>query len=434
MGTQAEPSLPSDLLEVDWELLGTRNARVRSSYHWYPQQGRHEIAGILIGCLSDRGALVLDPCCGIGNTLVEAKRQGREPIGGDVNPVASLVTNARLLGKDKKQWNDYVETLRERIAHHLVTRSFDAENANFSIPNYSENRLWYHEETFDELFALWKAICDIKSPYALVAEATFSAILRSVSSQRGPANRIADNCRPIILKYRPVVGLFFAQLHDYFPDAAEKTEENEDSQLHRAWVQPGATALAALPEAFVDLVITHLPELGAVDYVRSQRLTSLWFGWDVNEYASAEIGARYRHRRAAALTEYYRALDEIFTEIARVVKPRRWCALILSPAFHRKQMTIELSRIMSYRNFEIIARLGGRRGRGDITGQHDTPREEIIVAWRKDLVACMRHLFVLWVSAGSSRISLERDILAMFATSVTTARYGLSRQVVGTSQ
>lgn len=382
MDAQAALNLPSDLLEVDWELLGRRNRKAPRAYHWYPDQGRDEVAGILIGCLSERGALVLDPCCGIGTTLVEAKRQGRLPIGGDVNPVASLVTNARLLIKERRRWDEYVARLRGQVAGYLIADSLISQNRYNETLNLDENRHWYHEETLSELVALWAAIWAIESPYTVVAKAAFSAILRFVSSQRGPLNRIADNIRPSSLKYYPVAGSFFSRLDDYFPRRAAQETAGALSPRN-VWTESAPTALAALPDAMVDLVVTHLPAPGTVDYVRSHRLTSLWFGWSVDEYSSAEIGPRYKRRRATLMRDYYEDINAIFAEVARVLKPGHWCAFILGSALHRDRGTIELSEMLTRRDFEVVVRLGGR-SRGVVsTAQCDIRSEDIIVARRK---------------------------------------------------
>jgi hypothetical protein len=264
-----------------------------------------------------------------------------------------------------------------------VADALVAEGSHSKVPNFEENRFWYHQETLSELCSLWTAIRDMESPFAIAAEASFSAILRFVSSQRGPVNRIADNVRPATLKYHPAIGLFFSRLQDYFPLALRQEMESEHSNSYQAWSESAPTALAALPDALVDLVVTQLPAPGAVDYVRSHRLTALWFGWPIDEHASAEIGARYKRRRANLITEYREAIDKMFAQMARVVKAGGWCALILGSAIYRNQMTGELSRILSHRDFELVALLGGRSRSGGRTIQSETVRHDIIVARRK---------------------------------------------------
>ena len=193
MGSPVVPNLPSDLLEVDWELLGAPDSVIHNLYHWYPQVGRREVAGVLVGCLSDPGGYVLDPFCGTGTVMAEAWRQERHPVGGDINPVASLVANARLINIDRMQWDHYVSSLRRRVTEYLLIDGFMAAAEDLEIPNYENIRQWYHENTLIELAAIWRSIRETPHPYTLTAEASFSAILRAVSSRRGPANRIADN-------------------------------------------------------------------------------------------------------------------------------------------------------------------------------------------------------------------------------------------------
>jgi hypothetical protein len=130
------------------------------------------------------------------------------------------------------------------------------------------------------------------------------------------------------------------------------------------------------------LVITRIPEPGTTDYVRSQRLTALWFGWNVREYDSNEIGARFKRRHNNALPKYLEEMDEVFTELTRVLKPGRWCALVLGLTIHKKGLADELSRLLNRKGLATMPRIGGRSR----VGHRSTPppsKEEIMIA-RKD--------------------------------------------------
>ena len=140
--------------------------------------------------------------------------------------------------------------------------------------------------------------------------------------------------------------------------------------------------LTSLPSESVDLAVTRLPEPGVADYVRSQRLTSFWFDWNIDYYESKEIGARYRHRRRDAVAEYLHGIDEIITETARLIKTRRWCALILGPTICKAGLADDLSRMLDLRGLVTVSRLGGRKRGSRRTSDHQYPREEIIVAWK----------------------------------------------------
>src|SRR3990167_294760 len=69
---------------------------ITHGYHRYPAKFIPQIISPLISKYSNIGDLVLDPMGGCGTTLVEAKIMGRPSIGVDINPVAVLITKAKI--------------------------------------------------------------------------------------------------------------------------------------------------------------------------------------------------------------------------------------------------------------------------------------------------------------------------------------------------
>jgi hypothetical protein len=84
-----------------------------------------------------------------------------------------------------------------------------------------------------------------------------------------------------------------------------------------------------LRDSFADLVVTSPPYLGMIDYSRANRLTYLWMGWPLRVDMETEIGARYRRDRKDTRDQYLAALGVAAAEIARCLKPSRYCALII---------------------------------------------------------------------------------------------------------
>src|SRR3989344_3090725 len=65
------------------------------NFHTYPAKFIPQIPKSTIQALTSEGDVILDPFCGCGTTLVEAKLFNRNSIGGDWNPIATLVTTAK---------------------------------------------------------------------------------------------------------------------------------------------------------------------------------------------------------------------------------------------------------------------------------------------------------------------------------------------------
>ena len=65
-------------------------------YHRYPAKFIPQIVSRLLEKYTKEGDLVVDPFGGCGTTLVESKVMGRPSIGVDINPVAVLITKAKI--------------------------------------------------------------------------------------------------------------------------------------------------------------------------------------------------------------------------------------------------------------------------------------------------------------------------------------------------
>ena len=71
-------------------------AYITHGYHRYPAKFIPQIVSRLTEKYTKRDDLVVDPFGGCGTTLVESKVLGRKSIGVDINPVAVLITKAKI--------------------------------------------------------------------------------------------------------------------------------------------------------------------------------------------------------------------------------------------------------------------------------------------------------------------------------------------------
>lgn len=78
---------------ADWSLLaeGDRGRQ----FHPYPARYISALPRQIFELLDTREGVILDPFCGSGTTLVEARRRGLPSIGIDLNPVACLISRVR---------------------------------------------------------------------------------------------------------------------------------------------------------------------------------------------------------------------------------------------------------------------------------------------------------------------------------------------------
>ena len=104
--------------------------------------------------------------------------------------------------------------------------------------------------------------------------------------------------------------------------------------------------LQALSEATADAIITSPPYYGVADYVKSQRLTFLWyhpavanlegFDDDFEQYRKEEIGSRsFRHRRGS-FDDYIEYMNRFIQASARVLKSSGKLCLVIGESQTRE--------------------------------------------------------------------------------------------------
>ncbi len=89
------PSL-QEALRSDLEFHGASGKYATHGWHPFPAKFPPQLPHLFIETLSASGDTVLDPMLGSGTTLVEAQRLGRRAIGCDIDPLARLISAAKL--------------------------------------------------------------------------------------------------------------------------------------------------------------------------------------------------------------------------------------------------------------------------------------------------------------------------------------------------
>ena len=82
-------------------------------YHRYPAKFIPQLARRCILENSERGDLIVDPFCGCGTTIIESLIQGRKSMGIDINPVAILISKAKITPLEPNKLNE----TKEKIFH-----------------------------------------------------------------------------------------------------------------------------------------------------------------------------------------------------------------------------------------------------------------------------------------------------------------------------
>ncbi|MXY04302.1 MAG: site-specific DNA-methyltransferase [Gammaproteobacteria bacterium] len=257
----------------------------------YATHGLHEYRGkffpqlvrALINAASvPEDGIVIDPMCGSGTTLVEARLAGRCAYGLDINPLSVFVANVKCLSLSlsPKSLAAACESLH-RSLDGIVARGqrcyFD------SLPERDQDYLcrWFAPRVLDELDCVQQAIGNLRTSalrdYYAVA---LSNILRGVSWQKDddlrvrrqmnelPGGAVIERFLKEALRSTKVVGAFIA--------------ERGRAGLGTYVMQEGDARIAAdtMPQLTgrADAIITSPPYATALPYIDTDRLSLAYLG------------------------------------------------------------------------------------------------------------------------------------------------------------
>lgn len=296
-----------------------------------------------------RGSIVLDPMCGSGTTLRVALEQGLVPIGSDLDPLAVLIS--------KVNTTPLNSAVCERVAQLVVDFAKQlppAPNA-ISLPWIDHDdetnsfiSFWFAKQQIDQLRRLVYSINEVcKSEDESIINFLKVALSRIIVTKEMKASLARDtsHSRPhrvsLINDYDCYQGFLLSvkQLTKRIP---------QNPSTHQADVSVSdARVLRKVEDATVDAVITSPPYLNAIDYMRGNKMSLVWFGYkisDLRQVRGENIGAEKRLKtqpnkdyleKTVAAMDFYHDLNvkqqnmfkryvsdiyEMMNEVARVLK------------------------------------------------------------------------------------------------------------------
>lgn len=347
--------LSKKLEEINWDFASLGNEGL-NSMHWYPATFISAIPGSIIPLLTNEQDIVLDTFCGTSVTGLEAIRLQRNYIGIDNNPVAILISKAKLLFPDK----DRLKSLSKKIIENVLL----SNNDDFSHPNCNILKQWYHPQTYSDLKKLLFFIVEVEDDdIRTVLLAVYSSILKNVSSQGKHWGWVCDNVKPKSeqIKYKDACDAFEKSIDDYLGAESEsikqieaRTPKFDRFKVRESWdlvCEDTISTMSNISAESIDLILTSPPYYGVVDYVKAQRLTFLWFdksiidieghGYDdFNNLRKKETGARSRRYNKNSHSNYVSYMKTYLDKCYKLLKNDAFLVLVIGDSKAREK-TIE---------------------------------------------------------------------------------------------
>lgn len=279
--------IKTDIVPGRWD-FGDSKEDLIHRIHSYPAKFPAFITTKALEYAEENGVRVrtiADVFCGCGTTAVEAKRNGKNFWGCDINPVATLIAQVKTRHYNDATLERYFSAIKDSFCS-ISTTEKDYEKINDRI------RYWFEEKNIEHLLKLKKTISfevSNRSPYQKFFFCAFSNILKPTS--RWLTKSIKAQVDPHKSPH-DVMGAFEAQ----FALMRKANRENifpkngNNAQIVR---RNFLSIRSKYP--FADLIVTSPPYVVSYDYASIHQLSALWldFACDYRDLRKNMIGNEY---------------------------------------------------------------------------------------------------------------------------------------------
>lgn len=230
-----------------------------------------------------KDAIVLDPMCGSGTTLVEARLSGRRSYGLDMNPLSVFVADVkcRALSFQPAALASACKDLHGML--NAATPARETSGRFAELPESDQNYLerWFAPQTLRELDCIEAAIRQLPAKnLRKFYRVCLSNVLRGVSWQKNDDLRVRREATE--LAAGETLARFLKEAVRSTSTVAAFLAERQPREIGRYAVREADArqATKALPDLVgeVDAIITSPPYATALPYIDTDRLSLIYLG------------------------------------------------------------------------------------------------------------------------------------------------------------
>ena len=331
----------SNLQEI-FERNDNKNSYLTHSLHPYPAKFPPPLPRYLLKHYARPGQTVLDPFCGSGTTLVEARIAGVNAVGVDVNGLSVLLSKVKATPLDAAQL-DEIENFVGEIRNQTLYWTFGNKPA-VKVKEIEGLNHWFQSNVAEEISFLLDKIeersdKDVRDFLQIV----LSSIIVRVSNQESDTRfaAISKDTKDCL-----TFELFAAKANEYAKRIAEFSAlATRETTL--AITNADSRDLSFLEGESVDLIVTSPPYANTYDYYLYHKFRKRWLGLDVHFAQYNEIGSR---REFSSLkkdsSKWNEDLTKCFVQMNRVLKPGGLAFIVIGDSIINKEL-IKIDGVIS---------------------------------------------------------------------------------------
>jgi len=279
MNTDVVPNLDTLVADPQWEAGDSTELSIHRIHH-YPAKFKSFIITKSLEYANSKGkniSVIADTFCGCGTSAFEARRNGIDFWGCDINPVATLIARV----KSEK----YQDSTIERYYGKVVKRFEKTRDDSIAGPINERIIYWFGDVQIRELSNLKTAIIDTVSnkKYRDFFLVGFSNILKGTSRwlSKSIKPQVDQNKTPL-----DVLDAFRKQIKMMRSAAIQSSKE-----LTKSKVTIETSSILEPRDSWpkVNIIVTSPPYVTSYEYADIHQLSTLWLGY-VDDYRSLRKG------------------------------------------------------------------------------------------------------------------------------------------------
>ena len=313
-------------------------AYITHGYHRYPAKFIPQVVSRLVERYTKLGDLVVDPFGGCGTTLVESKVMGRSSVAVDINPVAVLITKAKITPINPAKIEKEFENIKIRLEAYN-------EKTKVKAPEHERIDYWFKPEEKRKLAFIFAEISRIKDQDVQdFFFCGFSNILKNCSIWLQKSNKPT---RDFEKKPSDPVKTFLKQIKMMLRGNERLFEMLSERKYLKVPSKVVCTDARTIPtkDNSVSLIVTSPPYVTSYEYADLHQLTALWLEYtkDISDFRKRFIGTSYHSKKnlilnstiaenirkellgidrktAEEVSTYFSEMNQVFTEMKRMLK------------------------------------------------------------------------------------------------------------------
>jgi DNA modification methylase len=313
-------------------------AYITHGYHRYPAKFIPQIVSRLAEKYTRKGDFIVDPFGGCGTTIVESKVMGRPSIAVDINPVAVLITKAKITPIDPVKIEKEFTLLRNKLETYN-------EKTKVKSPEHERINYWFKPEEKRKLAFILAEIVKIKDQdiqdFFFCA---FSNILKNCSIWLQKSNKPT---RDFEKKPSEPIKTFFKQVKMMLRGNTQLYELLSEKGYLKIPSKVICTDARTIPtkDNSISLIVTSPPYVTSYEYADLHQLTALWLEYtkDLSDFRKRFIGTSYHSKKdlilnssiaesirkelleidkktAEEVSTYFSEMNQVFVEMKRMLK------------------------------------------------------------------------------------------------------------------